>query len=259
LVQVTTGSDVLLAPQGAVMNRLVRYNLSKADLVTAWAPHMADAAQRLGASSDGLFVLPRGIPFQRFASSRCQPPSDGEALRIICTRSLKADYNLDLLLKALPLVNDKINPIRLTIVGDGPHLEHLLSLTHQLGLQDRVRFLGFVPNEHLPALLADHHVYVSVIESDGVSASLMEAMATGLLPIAPNHPANSFWIRQNETGLLLNDLTPITVAEAFHEAISNIALRRRAWEENPKLVSDKADMHRNSKQYIARFRQLVKN
>src|SRR5207302_8080691 len=82
LVQVTSGSDVLVAPRNPMMKLLLRYTLSRADLVTAWAPHMAEAARRLGVSHGRIVVLPRGIPYQQFAKSRALRPSENGSVAI---------------------------------------------------------------------------------------------------------------------------------------------------------------------------------
>lgn len=256
LVQVTSGSDVLLAPKNPVMRRLVRYNLSKADLVTAWAPHMAQAVRCLGVREDRILVLPRGIPFHRFASARRNAmPSD--SIRIICSRSLKADYNLDLLLHAMSFLRDAGVAFKLTIAGDGPDRDELVSLAESLGLKEEVCFAGFVSNEDLPKLLGEHNLYVALVDSDGVSASLLEAMAVGLTPIVPDNAANRYWVNSGENGTLLSDPSPRTIAGAIMDVWANPALRERAWEQNSERVMRDGDLYRNSRKFIRCFRGLI--
>ncbi len=259
LVQVTSGSDILLAPAGAVMRQVVRYALGRADLVTAWAPHMSEAARELGVREGRILVLPRGIPFQELAGSRCARPEAGRAVKIISTRSLKADYNVDQLLRVSRILDERGVNFLLTIAGDGPQREELMAETRRLGLESRVRFAGFVTNDELPVLLAQQHLYISLVGSDGVSASLLESMAVGLLPIVPNHPANRFWITPGVNGVLLDDLSPFRVAEAICGSGSDLPLRERAWRENAEIVSTRADLYRNAELFVERFRQLTKD
>ncbi len=259
LVQVTSGSDVLLAPHNPFMRRLVRFNLSRADLVTTWAPHMADAVKQLGVAEERLLVLPRGIPLQRFAGQRCIQPSNEDFARIISTRSLRTDYNLDLLLKAAHLLYDNGVTFSLTIAGDGPRREKLVALARRLGVWPWVQFAGFVPHDQLPTMLAQHNLYISLIDSDGTSASLLEAMATGLFPIVPNHPANRHWIEHRKNGWLLDDLSPSAVAQAIRKSISDLSLRQRAWQQNLEIVCDRADLYRNSETFGEHFRRLASN
>jgi glycosyltransferase involved in cell wall biosynthesis len=169
------------------------------------------------------------------------------------------DYNIDLLIEAVGLLRNKGVESFLTLAGDGPERTRLTTLTHKLGLNDRIFFAGFVPNDDLPSLLAQQDLYVSLIESDGVSASLLEAMATGLLPIVPDHPANRFWIKPGTNGLLLDNTSPTSVAAAVAKAILDLPLRQYAWEHNPETVSKRADLQRNSEIFLDRFRELAGN
>ena len=257
LVQVTAGSDVLLAPRSPIMRGLVRFTLSRADLVTAWAPHMAEAVERLGVAQERIVVLARGIPFQHFVNKRPPSPTDSASPYIISTRSLYPDYNAHVLVDAIRLLQDTGLTSFLTIAGEGPQRDELLALSQRLVLEPQVRFVGFVPNDQLPALLAKHNIYTSLVDSDGVSASLLEAMAIGLLPIVPDNAANRFWITSGENGLLLGDLSPASVAKAVREAILNLPLRQRAWQRNLQIVRDRADLYRNSAMFMEHFRRLA--
>lgn len=258
LVQVTSGSDVLLAPRNPVMRRLLKYNLGKADLVTAWAPHMASAARELGVPEDRILVLPRGIPFNHFASARSSAPASADSINIISTRSLKAEYNLIALIDALGLLRDEGVNFRLTLAGDGPQREELTAMVARLGLKEQIRFAGFVSNDELPALLAQHNMYVSMVDSDGVSASLLEAMAVGLMPLVPDNAANRFWIVPGENGSLMNELDPRAVASAIRSAFFDTSLRQRAWALNSDRVQRDADLYQNSKKFVEHFQRLVK-
>jgi glycosyltransferase involved in cell wall biosynthesis len=240
------------------MQRIVRHNLSRADLVTAWAPHMAKAALENGASATKLMALPRGIPFERFAGQRCQKPSNKGPVRIVSTRSLRAEYNIDILLQAADLLRKDRVQFTMTLAGDGPQRRELMSQCEALGLRHCVRFSGFVSNDRLPAVLAENDIYVSLSPSDGVSASLLEAMAVGLFPIVPNHPANRLWIEHERNGLLLDRIGASSVAQSIRDAISNVKLREAGWRMNAEIVREQADLDQNCEQYMIRFRQLLR-
>jgi hypothetical protein len=75
----------------------------------------------------------------------------------------------------------------------------------------------------------------------------------------PNHPANRFWIKPGENGLLLDDISPARVAEALTRAVSDLSLRRQGWVHNSEIVGKHADQYRNSKIFVQRFRELVKD
>src|SRR5207245_589249 len=100
------------------MKLLLRYNFGRANLVTAWAPHMAEAAQKLGAPAERIMILPRGIPYDDFASKRGISPQNNNSASIISTRSLNANYNIDLLLKAVNILRHSGVACSVTLAGD---------------------------------------------------------------------------------------------------------------------------------------------
>ncbi|MBX3673048.1 MAG: glycosyltransferase, partial [Burkholderiales bacterium] len=87
----------------------------------------------------------------------------------------------DMLLRAFRRVADRHPEARLWIAGVGPSESALRALCTGLGLDDRVRFLGFVKD--LPGLLALVDVMVDPAQAAGVSLAICSGMAAGL-PIA---------------------------------------------------------------------------
>lgn len=248
LVQVGVGSDLLTTRPGTALARVVRFSLRRAGLVLVWSDELADAAVRLGADPDRLFVQPRGIPVAEFAALE---PSDG--LAVVSTRSLRPRYRVDVLVDAMThLPRDAT----LTIIGDGPSRPRLEEQVRRLRLADRVTFLGTTPNRDLPALLSRHAVHVSLSPHDGVSASLLEAMASGLVPVAVDNAANRSWVDDGRTGVLLTTVTPGSVARAVLAA-ADPALRAAAGPVNREVVRRRADLHANARRTLERMRQLA--
>jgi glycosyltransferase involved in cell wall biosynthesis len=256
-VIVTAGDDILISPSHPLLGRLVRFNLMRADLVTAWAPHMAQAVCRLGVPSDKVFILPRGIPLHRFEGQMADKPSQRQPFRLVSTRSLYEVYRIDAIIRALAVLRRAGREVTLTVAGDGdarPALERLTAAEH---LEDAVTFTGRLHNDALPEVLSQHDAYVSVIHTDGVSASLLEAMAVGLFPMVYDHASNHGWVTHGENGLLIPDQRPESIADAVERAMDDIDLRQRAWTLNPQRIRRDADLTRNTAAYLARFQQLV--
>ena len=63
LVQITSGEDVLTSHANPLFRPLIKHNLHKADLVIAWAPHMAQARRALGIPDQKLFTAMCPLPF----------------------------------------------------------------------------------------------------------------------------------------------------------------------------------------------------
>src|SRR5262249_34692317 len=90
----------------------------------------------------------------------------------------------------------------IVLVGTGPAAEELREQTRNLGLEERVSFLGFVRDEELLLLRRSCHFFVIPSVADLQSLSTMEAMACGLPVIAANAYALPELAHHNENGFL---------------------------------------------------------
>ena len=70
------------------------------------------------------------------------------------------------------------------------------------GLDKQIEFVGGYSEQDLPGILHKHHIYISAAFWDGTPNSLLEAMATGILPIVSDIKANSAWLRHGVDGFL---------------------------------------------------------
>ena len=87
------------------------------------------------------------------------------------------------------------------IVGhSGSLTDELRRQAAELGVADRVRFIGSVPESDLVPLLGRAACYVSAAETDGTSVTLLQAMACGTPVIASRTPGNLGWVADGETG-----------------------------------------------------------
>jgi glycosyltransferase involved in cell wall biosynthesis len=253
-VVATAGGDVFESAQDSSFRRLVipllaRLALSRADLVLCWAPHIARAVEDLGIPRAKIMILPRGIDTGIFSPGTTL---DGGEPRIISTRSLDAFYRPEILLEALVRVRAEGIRAVLVLIGDGPSRQGLEARAASLGLSEFVAFPGRLSPDRLAEELRRSSVYVSVPPSDGVSASLLEAMACGILPVVSDIPANRAWIRQDENGILVGEPpTPESVAAALVRALADGDLTRRAREQNVAIIAERADRDRNSRQFEA--------
>ena len=132
--------------------------------------------------------------------------------RVVFTGRLHPQKNLPLLLEAWTVVARQTDA-NLILVGPGSDREALAELAGRLGIADRVQFAGAVPDpaDHLRA--ADVFVLPSVAE--GMSNSLLEAMATALPCAVSGIGGNTDLIEDDTTGVLVNEPTPAAWSAAL--------------------------------------------
>ena len=130
--------------------------------------------------------------------------------------------NLTAMLRAHALLIENHPDTRAVIVGDGPERGALEALAAELGIADSVLFTGY--RSDVRALMAAFDVYLNTSTYEGVSLTILEAMAASLPVIASPVGGNPEVVIDQETGLLVP-----AGARAIADAISLLWLdpRRR--------------------------------
>ena len=203
--QVVAGAAALLvtSPQAAHHSRWVRPNDPRVQVVS------------LG--SDPVRFSPAG-------ESATAGPAP---LRILFAGLLRHYKGVDVLLRALARVE---RPLAVTIAGDGPEAERLRLLSHQLGLDEQVRFLGRVPDADLAGLYRRHDVFVlpAVIPAEAFGQVLVEAMLSGLPCITTElGTGTSYVVQDGVTGRVVAPRSPRQLAGALRDLADDPAQRRR--------------------------------
>lgn len=132
--------------------------------------------------------------------------------------------NQALLIKAFARFADE-RPAELVMVGDGPERQNLESLAAKLGVTSRVHFTG--ARRDIPAILASLDLFVLPSLSEGLSLTLLEAMAATRPVIATRVGGNPEVISDGKNGLLVAS----DDVEQLMEALCRMSGPNAAWRE----------------------------
>jgi glycosyltransferase involved in cell wall biosynthesis len=171
--------------------------------------------------------------------------------RVVFTGRLHPQKNLGVLLQAWPAVVEATGA-SLILVGDGEERSRLIEQASRLGVGDRVYFAGRVedPAEHLRS--ADLFVLPSVAE--GMSNSLLEAMATGLPCLASAIGGNIDLLEPGEAGLLI----PADSPEAWAEAIIRVLIDRDLADRLGKAARARVEAEFSIEAVVDRYQELYR-
>lgn len=244
----------LNSPIYILKKRLQNYAFKKADLIHAWGNSMAEHMKESNVDMDKVMILPKGINLDFFEFN---DTSDGTLINAVVTRSLEPEYKHDLILKAFSIVKQKSIPFKLTIIGDGTELKKLKWLAKELKIDNEVNFVGRINNNDIPKFLQQANFYISTPITEGVSASLFEAMASGCLPIVSDLPGNRCWIQQKENGILVTIENEFKLAEEIEWAFKNTDFTKKAIVENRKFVEENANYKINMKKIAFTYHDLI--
>ena len=164
---------------------------------------------RYGIGPPDLFTpIPCGIDISRFVHAA----SEGQALR--GALGLKADDQLvlwvgrlvpikgcEVFLRACEIVARRYEHARFFMVGDGPMTDEMHKLAAELGLGDRIRFIGW--RSDIPVWMCAADIFVLSSLNEGLGRVLLEAMATHTPVVATNVGAVGEIVQPDKTGFLV--------------------------------------------------------
>jgi glycosyltransferase involved in cell wall biosynthesis len=245
-------ADELMRTKGAnVLRRLILRN-------TAFAAISSDIERQwreLGVPHTRLFRTVSGVDAERFQPGPSLledhlPPRP----RVLFTGRLHPQKGLDVLLDAWPEVAARTSA-HLLLLGAGPDRERLQVRVNDMGLADSVHFRGLVadPAEHLRA--ADIFVLPSVAE--GMSNSLLEALATGLPCLVSKIGGNTDLIEDDRTGLLVSVHEPTAWRDAILRVLGDPELARRLGTEARRRVEDQFALPKVVDEYLKLYHRLL--
>lgn len=207
--------------------------LRRANRIVVATPQHLEYSDWLGPWQHKVEVIPFGLDLDRFAAT---PTTEAKAAtfrqgvgdRIVFLNigRLVGYKGQRYAIEALPSVPSAL----LWLVGTGPLESELRQLAAQLGVADRVRFWGDVPDADLPALLhaCDVFLFPSITPNEAFGLVLVEAMACAKPLVACNLRSGVPYVcRSQDNGLVVPPMDPVSLASAMEELIGSTDLRRR--------------------------------
>ena len=169
------------------------------DRVVVPSEYLQQVFRRFGIETD---VIPNVVDTEmfRFRDRQIFQP------RFLVARSLEPLYNIECVLKAFHLIQNRFPEAMLTVLGSGSQERKLKSLAETLGLQN-VRFAGRVDRDAIPQYYAGHDIILNASNVDNMPLFILEAFAAGLPVISTDAGGIPLMIKDRGTGMLvrLND------------------------------------------------------
>ena len=184
-------------------------------------------------------VIPNGIDLNRFENLERKK---GEKFTIMTVARLEKVKGIEYLIRAFDSLRfDLRGRSNLLIIGDGSEKRSLEGLVEKLGLKDKVRFLGEIPNEQIPSYLATADCFVLPSLKEGFGIVILEAQAAGIPVIGTKVGGILDLIKDGQTGILVEPGNPEDISRAIsrvyadqdfsHSLIQNakIELKKYSW------------------------------
>src|SRR5262245_45170245 len=249
-----------------VTDRLIDNLASRSThLVIAVSEALADVLRRrVVHDPTGLRVVTNGVDVDRL-----RPAPDPSALRrdlgipagtpvIGSVGRLEPVKNYRLALKALARIEklDSGPPPSLVLVGDGSERGVLEELARNLGVADRVRFLGW--RDEVERLYGAFDLFTLTSRSEGTSISLLEAMSMGLCPVVTDVGGNGGVLGTDLASLLVPSDDDAALAAIWRRHLLDVELRRDIGRRARARVQSTFSLERMVEQHIDIYQRLTR-
>jgi len=216
------GSDINRYKDFYIRRGIIAWTLKRADKILSVSNALKNEILKMGVQEDKVRVIPNGIESNIFF------PEDKERIReklnldsneeiLICVARLSREKGVDNLIKAFAKLRHE--KTRLLIVGDGLEKRKLIDLTHSLGLNGRVSFVGERPQDEIPLWINASDLVCLPSRSEGWPNVLMEALACGKPVIATEVGGVPEIITSKKLGIMVPPEDVESLAEGIAQAL----------------------------------------
>lgn len=239
--------------------KLIRYAAKLAQNYVCVSQDARDVAAAQGIPQDRLQVIYNGIAVDRFKAA-CGEHSErftgNKKKSLVAIARLSPEKGISNLLKAVALIHRDLPDLQLEVAGEGPCHADLLREANQLGIYEKVQFLGQVSD---PAkVLGRGRVFALPSNSEGVSLTLLEAMAAGVPVVATSVGGTPEVLKNDKTGLMVPPQNPDELANAIKKLWLDDELRDRLSLAAAQRVSEQFDITRMAQEYNQLYQGIKK-
>ncbi|WP_162562487.1 glycosyltransferase family 4 protein [Salinigranum rubrum] len=198
-----------------------RIMIRRSDRIIAVSEAVAEYSYSLGGVPERTNVIPNGVDTERFHPN----PERTGSNSILFVGRLVQNKGPQTLIDAMPMVLRSVPDADLKIVGTGPMENTLKARTEELGIQESVRFVGYVQSVAEAMRSAD--VFCRPSLSEGMPLTVLEAMASGLPAVVTPVAGVPEIVTHGETGVLVPPKNPAELSEAIVDLLSDDGSRKR--------------------------------
>ncbi len=194
---VNGSSKAVVRGVGALERLALR--LTKLDRIAVVNPVTRDILVKRGFCRDSIVVVGNGVDIHDYCFCEKKEPHS-----LIYIGRLTELKRVGSLIEIVSMIKEEIPDVLLHIVGDGPKCGEVNRRIKALGVSENVAMHGYVSEEEKIALLASSAIYLSNSGFEGFGIPLVEAMATGTVPVVSDLDAHRLIFQGEDVGYLVN-------------------------------------------------------
>ncbi len=257
------GSDLEKVQTDRNAAERVSLALSQATLVHVETQRQAQILESVGVQKERIFVRNWGVrtdvfrPGQPDQSLRSKLGINSDEIVLISLRGHEENYCIDDIIRATAHLKGTGPHVRLLVGSSGSQTSDLTQLSRQLGIEDRVLFVGDLAHETLPNYYRSADMYVQAPRMDGVSYTLLEAMSSGLPVITTGAGDTLENVQDGENGLVFPTARSDILAEKIARLASDRNARLAFGQRARQWVLKNCDRKESFDLFVSKYRELL--
>ena len=224
----------------------IALRLTKLNKIAVINPMVKGVLVKEGFCQDKIAVVGNGVNVEDYSLSINKIPYS-----LIYIGRLTELKGVSSLVEVISMVRNKIPDVKLHIIGDGPKREEVKRKIQELDLAQSIFMHGYLSEKEKIDLLLSSALYVSNSIFEGFGIPVVEAMATGTVPIINDIEAHRFIFQDEDVGYLVKSKEEM--ATRIIDLFTNEAERLRLARDGRRLVEDKWTWEKASE----RYRELI--
>jgi len=238
--------------------------LSKSDHIVVLSEYTKGKLKKAyGISPAKIHIIPGGVDLNRF-----RPHEDKQALRnrlgipnghftLLTVRNLEPRMGLESLILAFKNILEVQTHVFLVVGGEGPLAQDLKSLARETGVEDRVKFVGYIPEEELPYYYQMADLFIlPTRELEGFGLVTVEALASGLPVLGTPVGGTKEILAHMGPEFLFSDATPDSMARLILKSMQGWAINPEIYNEVSRKCRKVAENHFSWDTHITRLENL---
>ena len=242
------GSDILTMPKkGWAYKAMLKYVLKHSQAYNAGSPYLLEQMQKYCPKHSEILLANLGI----------NPIQPIEKEKIVFSNRLHSPlYRIDEVIKAFAnfVSKPEFADWRLVVAATGKEKE-FQQLSQSLGIEDKVKFVGWLSQKENAEYYAKSKIYISLPKSDSFPISLLEAMSGECLCIISELPAYKGIMKQGENCLIVSDLE-IEKADYMERVLELDS--QNILQKNKTFADSYADIEKNKEKFNLVVEKLLK-
>lgn len=185
--------------------------------------HTKKSLESLGMDPHNIHIVTNGIDIKTINQIK---PSIYKCDIIFIGRIIK-EKNLDILIESVDNIKKYLPDIKCHIIGGGPEERKIKNLVCDLGLQDNIKFFGFLDYINVIAMLKSSKVLVLPSTREGFGIIIIEAFACGVPVVTARSPRNAANELVNKDAGFVVDLNVREIGDSIYKVITDDRLHKK--------------------------------